>query len=238
MEGCRRSSSGPARAKLERKDVEKTRRNYMKNICNQLYSLIPSTHLSQETMGLQDKIDAAIKYIKSSEMKLEKSKMYLEELSRMSSRKRPKSSNSTDGPSPSIKSTPQIQFHEMGPNMVVVLICGLDNIATFNNIIRLCNEEGVEVVYTNFTLNGNSMLQISHETKINMSSTMECRAANLCDKLKELLYGKSNDNEMESQLHLWDYIVESELLGFNDVEFLPSTSQNPNIFSYIQNNRD
>nr|XP_004248474.1 uncharacterized protein LOC101259680 [Solanum lycopersicum] len=233
MEGCQRSSSAPAGVKLERKDVEKNRRNYMKNLCNQLYSLIPSTHHSRETMGLQDKIDAAIKYIKSSEMKLEKKKIHLEKLSRLSGRKRPKSSNSTNGPSPStgLSSSPQIQFHEMGPNMVVVLISGLDNIATFNNIIRLCHDEGVEVVYANFTLNGNSMLQISHETKINMSSTMECRAANLCDKLKELLHGKSYDNELESQLYLWDYIVESELLKFYDVEFLPSTSQNSNMYN-------
>lgn len=113
-------------------------------------------------MALQDKIDAAIKYIKSSEMKLEKNKMYLEELRRMS-RKRPKSTNE---PSPITKLPPQIQVHEMGPNMVVVLITGLNNIATFNNIIRLFLEEGVEVVYTNFTLNGNSMLQISHENKV------------------------------------------------------------------------
>ncbi|XP_015055436.1 uncharacterized protein LOC107002017 [Solanum pennellii] len=226
MEGCRRSSSAPVGVKLERKDVEKNRRNYMKNLCNQLFSLIPSTHHSQETMGLQDKI-------KSSEIKLEKKKIHLEELSRMSGRKRPKSANSTNGPSPSTESSssPQIQFHEMGPNMVVVLINGLYNIATFNNIIRLCHDEGVEVVYTNFTLNGNSMLQISHETKINMSSTMELRAANLCDKLKELLHGKSHDNELESQLYLWDYIVEYELLKGYDVEFLPSTSHNPNMYN-------
>lgn len=64
-----------------------------------------------------------------------------------------------------------------------------------------------------------------------MSSPMESTATNLCDRLKELLYGKSYGNEMESQLHLWDYIFESEILGFHDVELL-STSQIPNMYSY------
>ncbi|KAK4364072.1 hypothetical protein RND71_015430 [Anisodus tanguticus] len=48
-----------------------------------------------------------------------------------SSRKRPKSFNSTDEPNPSTKSTPEIEVHEMSPNMVVVLITGLHNLATF-----------------------------------------------------------------------------------------------------------
>lgn len=56
---------------------------------------------------------------------------------------------------------------------------------------------------------------------------MEFRAATLFDKLKELLYGSSCSNNMESQLHLWDYIIESELLGFDALELLPIASQNP-----------
>ncbi|XP_060189043.1 uncharacterized protein LOC132617691 [Lycium barbarum] len=129
------------------------------------------------------------------------------------------------------KSPPQIEFHEMGPNMVVVLITGLDSLATFNNIIRLCHKEGVEVVYSSFQLNGNSTLQISHETKINRSSTMEFRATTLCDKMKELIYGPSCSNDMESQLHLWDYIIESGLKESDALKLLPTTSQNPNMHS-------
>ncbi|MCD9638182.1 hypothetical protein HAX54_022003 [Datura stramonium] len=166
-------------------------------------------------------------------MKLEKSKMYLEELRKMTNRKRPKLSNSTNKPSSNTKSSPQIQVHEMGPNMDVVLITSLDNLAIFNKIIRLFYEEGVEVVYTSFTLDGNSMLQISHETKINSISTMESRTTTVCDKLKELLYGKCHGNDdLESELYLWDYIVESHQLlgGFYDVQLLPTT-QNPNTYS-------
>ncbi|KAM3287213.1 hypothetical protein P3S67_020643 [Capsicum chacoense] len=181
------------RKKMEREDVEKNRSKYMKNLHNQLYSLLPPTHVSQETMELAEQIDATEKYIKGLEMKLEKSKMYLEQL-------RPKSLNSTNGPSPSTESPPQIQVHEMGPNMVVVLITSLDNIATFNNIIRLFHEEGVEVVFTQFQLNGNSMFQLFHETKNKRISTMEFSATTLKNKLTELIYGLSYGNDVESNL--------------------------------------
>ncbi|OIS99204.1 PREDICTED: uncharacterized protein LOC109230882 [Nicotiana attenuata] len=178
MESGLRSNSAP---KLERKYVEKNRRNNMKNLYNQLYSLLPN-HASKETLALPDQLDAATNYIKSLETKLEKNKTYLEKL-RISCRKRPRSFNATDSePSSSTELLiPQIEFHEMSPTMFVVLITGLDNLATFYNIIWLLHEEGVEVVYSNFSLNGNSTLQISLETKMDRKSTMEFRATTLFD---------------------------------------------------------
>ncbi|XP_055808469.1 transcription factor bHLH162-like [Solanum dulcamara] len=223
--------------KLERKYVEKNRRNHMKNLCNQLHSMLP-THPSsskETTMAVPDQIDAAVKYIESLKMKLEKSKKHLKDLKM--GPKRDQLLNATNEPGPTTKSPPQIEFHEMGPNMVVVLITSLENIATFNKIIRLCHKEGVEVVSTSFKLNGNSTLQISHETKvqINRSSTMEFKATSLCDKMKELIYGPSCSNDMESHQHLWDYIIESGLIEFNTEELSPIASQNPNIHSHMQN---
>ncbi|XP_004248475.1 transcription factor bHLH162-like [Solanum lycopersicum] len=174
-------------------------------------------------MAVPDQIDAAVNYIEKLKMNLEKNKKHLEELKM--GLKRAQSLNQTNEPGPITKSPTQIEFHEMGLNMVVVLITSLNNIATFNNIIRLCHEEDVEVVSTNFTLNGNSTLQISHETKMNKSSTT------LFDKMKELIYGPSHDgNDVDSQLHLWDYKIE-----FDALELLPTTSQNPNMYSYMQN---
>ncbi|MCD9642266.1 hypothetical protein HAX54_028967 [Datura stramonium] len=233
MERCLKYSKSSGE-KLERKDVEKNRRNHMKNLCNQLYSMLPSTHASnsKETIvAVVDQVDAAVNYIESLKMNLEENKKHLEEL-----KMGPKNSQSLDAntePGPSTTSPPHIEFHEMGPNMVVVLITGLNNIATFNNIIRLCQEEGVEVMSTNFSLNGNSALQISHETKveINKSSTMEFGATTLCAKMKELIYGPiSCNNDVESNLHLWDYIIESELIEFHEVELSPIPSHMQNVY--------
>ncbi|MCD9638183.1 hypothetical protein HAX54_022004 [Datura stramonium] len=221
------NSKSSAPPKLERKVVEKNRRNYMKTLYNELHSLLPSTHAStskETTMAVPDQINAAVNYIESLKMKLEKDKKHLEELKM--GPKKAQSLTATDEPGPSMKSPPQIEFHEMGPNTVVVLISGLDNISTFNKIIRLCHKEGVDVVAIHFSLNGNSTLQISHESKvqINRNSRMDQFRANttLCDKMKELIYGPiSCNNDMESNLHLWDYII----------EFDASTSQNPNMYS-------
>ncbi|XP_015055519.1 transcription factor bHLH162-like [Solanum pennellii] len=226
MERRMKSKLPPAGPKMERKYVEKNRRNYMKKLYNQLHSLIPK---SKETiMTVPDQIDAAVNYIENLKMNLEMNNKYFEEL-KMGLNKA-QSLNSTNEPGPITKSQPQIEFHEMGPNMVVVLITSLNNIATFINIIRLCYVEGVEVVSTRFELNGNSTLQISHETtKINRSSTMELIGTNLCDKMKELIYGPSY---MESQLHLWDYKIEFDTLEYY---LLPTRSQNQNMYSYMQN---
>ncbi|KAL3325719.1 hypothetical protein AABB24_036780 [Solanum stoloniferum] len=218
--------------KLERKYVEKNRRNHMKNLCNQLHSMLP-THSSSSkvtTMTVPDQIDAAVKHIETLKMNLEKNKKHLEELKM--GPKNAQSLNKTNEPGPITKSPPQIEFHQMGPNMVVVLINGLDNIGTFNSIIRLCHKEGVEVVSTSFKLNGNSTLQISHETKvqINKSSLMEFKATSLCDKMKELIYGPSCNNDIESNQHLWDYIIESGLIEFNAIELPPIASPMKNIY--------
>ncbi|XP_049370475.1 uncharacterized protein LOC125835395 [Solanum verrucosum] len=215
---------------MEKKYVEKNRRNYMKNLCNQLHSMLPTTHSStsnkdssfkKTTMTVTDQIDAAVNYIENLKMNLEVNNKHLEELKM--GLKRAQSLNPTNEPRPSTKSPLQIEFHQMGPNMVMVLITSLNNIATFNNIIRLCHEEGVEVVSTSFQLNGNSTLQISHETKvemININSRMEFKATTLYDKMKELIYGATCSNiDMEgSQIHLWDYIIE-----FDELEVLPIT---------------
>ncbi|XP_059302169.1 transcription factor bHLH162-like [Lycium ferocissimum] len=197
--------------------MEKNRRNYMKYLINQLYSMLPAhASTSQDTVAAPDQVHAAEKYIDSLDKKLEKKKKHLEQL-KMGTK--------------TTKSPPQIEFHEMGPNMVVVLITGLDDLATFNNLIRLCHGEGVEVVSTSFQLNGKTTLQISHETKvqINKSSTMEFRATTLCDKMKELIDGPSRSNDMESQLHLWDYVIESGQIEFDALELLPTRSHMQNV---------
>lgn len=60
---------------------------------------------------------------------------------------------------------------------------------------------------------------------------MNKSSTTLFDKMKELIYGPSHDgNDVDSQLHLWDYKIE-----FDALELLPTTSQNPNMYSYMQN---
>ncbi|XP_019159182.1 PREDICTED: uncharacterized protein LOC109155924 isoform X2 [Ipomoea nil] len=139
--------------KLERKYVEKNRRNQLKGLYNHLFSLVPS---SQETLPLPDQVDVTINYIKTLKEKLEKMKHQREELTKVQmSRKMNSSASSSSHHSLHVEPHPQIQIHEMGPAMAVVFITGLDNVATFNNVIRVVRgEEGVEVASANFQLHG------------------------------------------------------------------------------------
>ncbi|XP_060211443.1 transcription factor bHLH162-like [Lycium barbarum] len=167
----------------------------------------------QEAMALPDQVDAAITYIKSLEIKLEKNKMQLEKL--RTSKKRPNLCMAIHDPNPTTKLSPQIEVHEMSPTMDVILMTGLDNLTMFYNIIRLLHEEGFKVVNANFSLEGNSTMQILHENKIIENSTMESRATTVYSRLKELLYGSSSptdDDIIETLLRLWDDDIQSEML--------------------------
>ncbi|MCD9644487.1 hypothetical protein HAX54_032709 [Datura stramonium] len=162
-------------------------------------------------MALPDQIDAAITYIKSMEIKLEKSKMQLEKLR---SEKRPNLlCMENHDPNPRTK----IEVREMSPTMDIILMTGLNNLAIFYNIIRLLHEEGFQVVNANFSLQGYSMMQILHETKIiGNSRIMESSATRVYSRVKELLYGSSSsstDDIIETLLLLWDNEIQSEMLG-------------------------
>lgn len=62
---------------------------------------------------------------------------------------------------------------------------------------------------------------------------MEFRGTTLCNKMKELIYGASFNNDMEySQIHLWDYIIECDAL-----EVLKTPNQNPNIQNVQETSR-
>lgn len=127
----------------------------------------------QETLPLPDQVDVTINYIKTMKEKLEKMKHEREELMMMKNKAQSRKMHSCASSSLSshlhhdVEPHPQIHIHEMGPAMAVVFITGLDNVATFNNVIRVVRgEEGVEVTSASFQLHGNSTLQIVGEPVI------------------------------------------------------------------------
>lgn len=111
---------------------------------------------------MPDQIDESINYIKSLESKLEK---YKEKKEKLLYGKRPYPC--TNETTKSSKLT-NVEVHEMGPNMNVILISGLEEQASFYGILRLLGKEGFEVVNANFSSSGNSMLQVVHEKVSNL----------------------------------------------------------------------
>lgn len=111
-------------------------------------------------MPLPDQIDEAINYIKSLE---EKMKMAQEKKESLGGRnKRPRGSCSSSIAATVVSKSPQLEVHETGSSLEVVLTCGLDNQFIFYEIIRILQEENIHVRSANSSMAGDSMLHVVH----------------------------------------------------------------------------
>ncbi|KAL2331685.1 hypothetical protein Fmac_019266 [Flemingia macrophylla] len=182
----------PSSNKLERKIVEKNRRNQMKNLCSQLYSLLPN----QEAMSVGDQIDEAINYIKSLQARM---KMAQKKKERLMETKRSRSGCSSASEAQRSLKLPRIETHETGSSLEVILTCGVDNQFIFREIIRILHEENVEVISTNSSIVGDSMLHVVHG-EVRQSFSQFGATSKVSEKLKRFVHGSISDMEMESEL--------------------------------------
>ncbi|KAK4286150.1 hypothetical protein QN277_002746 [Acacia crassicarpa] len=194
----------PSQTKIERRLIEKNRRNQMKILYSKLNSLLPNFNPKQ-MIPLPDQIDEAINYIKSLEAKV---KMVQEKKERlMMGKKRShaccSSSSFETERKRSLMNSPQIQIHEMGSSLEVVLINGLDNQFIFYEIICILHQENVEVVSANSSLVGDSMLNVVHaQIQPNLH---EFGATKVIERLKRFVYGSTSDVEAVQPAELKDY---------------------------------
>ncbi|CAL5200391.1 unnamed protein product [Lathyrus oleraceus] len=144
--------------KVERKIIEKNRRNKMKTLCSKLNSLLPNYN-PKEALPLPDQIDNAINYIKSLKTNLKLAKEWKESLIR-NNRSRSGCSSSS-GAKGSIKS-PKIEIHENGSSLQVIVTCGVDEQFIFCEIMRILHEDHVEVISANSSLAGDSVIHVVH----------------------------------------------------------------------------
>ncbi|MED6173725.1 hypothetical protein PIB30_062336 [Stylosanthes scabra] len=143
--------------KVERRLIEKNRRNHMKMLYSKLNSLLPNYN-PKEALPLPDQVDEAINYIKNLE---EKVKMAKEKKEGLLGRKRTRGVGG-DGSGCSSTKPPQLEVHEMGSCLEIVMTCGLENQFIFYEIIRILNQENIDVKTSNSTLQGDSMLHVIH----------------------------------------------------------------------------
>ncbi|XP_031132029.1 transcription factor bHLH162-like isoform X1 [Ipomoea triloba] len=211
--------------KLERKYIEKNRRNHLKSLYTDLFSLLPTPKM-QERMSLPDQLDETAKYIKCLEQQLEKSRQKKEELVKKESRKRPNNYSSCRNcmAGGEQSEAPHIQVLDTSPGMSVVLINGLESISQFHSIIRVLHkQQGLEVTNATFQIHGNSTLQIVHEQVGKLEMGM------ICERLKQVIKGCPGGEAIESSepLNSWDYDIEHDNLGFPILEQFLVQCQNP-----------
>ncbi|KAL2547802.1 transcription factor bHLH [Forsythia ovata] len=111
-------------------------------------------------MPLLDQIDEVVAYIKSLKMKLEKMKEKKESLM---PRKRSHSCITSKIQANTESPPPLVEVQDMGPNMDVILVSGLDDSSKFYSILHFLHQDGIEVVNANFSLHGNSTIQNLHD---------------------------------------------------------------------------
>ncbi|KAK7324711.1 hypothetical protein VNO77_28497 [Canavalia gladiata] len=195
--------------KIERKIVEKNRRNQMKNLYSTLYSVLPN-HNSKDAKAVPDQIDEAIDYIKNLETKVKREKEKRESLKE---RKKTRGDCSSAFQVQGNPKSPKIEIQETDSSLEVILTCGADNEFLFYEIIRILFEENVEIVTANFSIVGDSLLLVVHGEI--PQSCLQFGASKVSERLKRFVNGSTSDMETESAL--WDYEIGTpEMWGFID----------------------
>ncbi|XP_023531689.1 transcription factor bHLH162-like [Cucurbita pepo subsp. pepo] len=197
------STSSSSAAKIERRIVEKNRRNQMKTLCSQLNSLLPNQDSKEISLALPDQIDEAVKYIKELEKKVNLAKEKKEKLEGKN-----KSSMNIESSSSS-SASPQLKIHQSGRSLEIILSSGLDNQYLFSETISILQEEGVEVVNASFSVSGSSVFQTFHAQL--EGSMIEFEAAKVTERLKRLVYGSNSDMELQKEKQWWDEFPSDDL---------------------------
>ncbi|KAK8569659.1 hypothetical protein V6N13_046708 [Hibiscus sabdariffa] len=196
-----RCSSG----KVERKIIEKNRRNHMKNLYSMLNSLLPH-HNSKELLTVPEQIDEAVDYIKRLQTKL---KEFRERKEGLMGRKRSHNCSGRDRTGEAVAA--EIRINETGPAMEVALTTGTDGCRfMFHEMIRILHDEGGEVVNANFCVVGNTVFHIVHAE---ISSSVAART--IKEKLNKLVTGTSGREEEVEQELSWDYEFDLETWNFS-----------------------
>ncbi|KAM3380933.1 transcription factor bHLH162-like [Capsicum annuum] len=144
--------------RLDRKTQEKNRRIQMKYLSSKLFSLIPPHH-SKEVLTQEDKIDQTISYIEELKERVAVLKKRKEKLAQGKGDHSKKFMPATAYTS--IK-TPMVEVRELGSTLEVISTCGLQKNFTLQEVIKIIEEEGAQVVTANYSTTGDTIYYTIH----------------------------------------------------------------------------
>ncbi|KAM3318939.1 transcription factor like [Capsicum chacoense] len=148
--------------KLDRKTLEKNRRIKMKLLCSKLFSLLSPPHHHQSTKKVltqQDQVDQAITYIEELKERVEVLKRRKEELEQGTGDQSKKFMPTTAYIS--IK-TPMVEVRELDSILEVILTCGLQKNFTVQEVIKIIEQEGAQVVTADYSTIGDTIYYTIH----------------------------------------------------------------------------
>ncbi|KAK7324712.1 hypothetical protein VNO77_28499 [Canavalia gladiata] len=123
-----------------------------------------------------DQMDEAIDYIKSLETRV---KMAQEKKESLMKTKRPRSEHCS-----SASQSPEIEIREMGSSLQIILTCGFDEYFIFKEVIRILNEENLDIKSAHSSLAGNSMLHI-----MRAEQSFQVGKTSISERLERLIDG-------------------------------------------------
>ncbi|RHN75745.1 hypothetical protein MtrunA17_Chr2g0324571 [Medicago truncatula] len=115
--------------------------------------------MQELALPLPDQVDEAINYIKRLETNI---KLAKEKKESLMGNKRSRGDCSSSSGAKGIIKLPKIEIHEMGPTLQIIVTCGVDEHFIFCEIMRILHEENVEVISSNTSLTGHSLLHTVH----------------------------------------------------------------------------
>ncbi|XP_015950354.1 transcription factor bHLH162-like [Arachis duranensis] len=204
------SPSSTNKKKIERRVIEKNRRNHMKMLYSKLNSLLPRP---KEPLPLPDQVNKAINYIKSLEEKVKMAKEKRERSLGIGIRRK-----RTRGDCSGVdrQKPPQLEVHEIGSCVEIEMTCGLDTQFIFYEIIRILNEEKIDVKSVNSSLIENFMYHVVRAEIL--PSLLQFGVTKVSERLKRFVNEPTSEIELQSDYQLLDFEINTdelaELLGF------------------------
>ncbi|KAI9174762.1 hypothetical protein LWI28_022398 [Acer negundo] len=178
-------------SKLDRKTIERNRRNHMKSLCFKLASIIPSHNFktSKDMLSQQDQLEQAAAYIKQLRERIDRLKEIKDQATKPTTI--PNSSSSSNIMDSTITNNfglklPMFELIDLGSSIEVVLISGLQRNFLLYEVISILEEEGAEVVSASFSTVGDKVFHTLHaQVKI---SRVGVDTSRVCERLQELVY--------------------------------------------------
>ncbi|KAK7412354.1 hypothetical protein VNO78_03809 [Psophocarpus tetragonolobus] len=173
--------NNPCPSRIDRKLIERNRRNQMKALFRKLNSLVPHQR-SKEAISLPDQLEEATNYIKKLQVNLEKMK---DKKNMILGIERPNYATTNGGKAVAVglKLSPRVEIQLVGPALEVVLITSTDSQFIFSETIRILQEEEVDVVNASYKVIEDAVFHSIH-CQVSDSSN---GAARISERLKNFI---------------------------------------------------
>ncbi|KQK02309.1 transcription factor bHLH162 [Brachypodium distachyon] len=198
--GVRRSKAKSIGMTMERKEIERKRRQHMKGLCLKLASLIPKQHYSSaDTMTQLSSLDEAASYIKKLKDRVDELRQKKNSAQAMaSSREVGGASKMRDRTMLSeleveeeagealSASVPVVEVrHHDDSSMDVVLICNAKRPLKFHEVITVLEEEGAEIINANYSVGDDKIFYTIHSRAF--SSRIGIEVSRVYERLRALV---------------------------------------------------